>query len=316
MTKRWFLGAYAGYANFADKLKTSENEALYREGLNSLHHLRGLELPFYQDIHELDGAGLIAWLPRDWEYIVTCLPGTMNALATNPDYGLASVSEFGRKAALERMKKVHERVQEINDRIGKPAVVGIEIHSAPRGERASPEALRKSLEELVSWDFDGAQLILEHCDAWHPDGQFSKGFLSLQTELSTLKDLPIGIGLNWGRSVLEGRRVETIHRHLELADIKLASLFFSGTAIADPLYGNWQDNHAAIRLDSNEPWESTGSLLTQESMEDCKEFIKNPQVKLGLKVQPFPTNLTIEQRLAFLRQQLEAADIALKFQEC
>ncbi len=312
MAKRWFLGAYAGYANFAAEWKTPENEALYREGLLTLPHLRGLELPFYHDFHETDVPSLMAWLPSEWDYLITCLPGTMNSLAENPDYGLSSRSEFGRKAALDRLQLVRRRVRELHDQKGRACVLGIEVHSAPRGDKAHLDALEKSLETIVKWDWDGAQIIVEHCDAWHQDGDFSKGFLSLHSELMAIGKLPVGIGLNWGRSVLEGRRVETIHRHLELADQKLKSLFFSGTAISDPLYGSWQDNHAAIRLDSDEVWESTGSLLTEEAIEDCYSYVKVPDPFLGLKVQPFPTTLTREQRLSFLRQQLESVNRAYK----
>jgi hypothetical protein len=307
----WFLGAYAGYANLPVDKKTRENEALYREGLLHLPWVRGLELPFYEDIHEHDSKALIEWLPKSWDYIVTTLPGTMNALAENSYYGLASPDRSGREAALDRLKVVRQRVDEIHTRHGRSSIKGIEIHSAPRGSIGSADDLRRSLEELVSWEWGGAKLILEHCDAWHPDGGFSKGFLTLQSELALLTRLPIGVGLNWGRSVLEGRRAETIHRHIKLAGRRLLSLFFSGTAIADPLYGTWQDNHAAIRLDSSEIWEATGSLLTPEAIEDCREFIEQPDLYLGLKVQPFPVSLSIEQRLSFLRQQLSAANTAL-----
>ncbi len=312
MAKRWFLGAYAGFANLSPELKTSANESEYRQGLEALPHLRGLELPFYHDLHETDVEGLIAWLPRAWDYIITCLPGTMNSLQENADYGLASRSEFGRKSALDRLQLVRRRILELHSLHGRASVLAVEVHSAPRGDKASLESLTKSLETVLSWDWGGAAIIVEHCDAWHADGEFSKGFLSLHSELMAIGKLPIGIGLNWGRSVLEGRRVETIHRHLELADQKLKSLFFSGTAISDPLYGTWQDNHAAIRLDSSEMWESSGSLLTEEAIEDTYSYVKVPDPLLGLKVQPFPTNLTIDQRLNFLRQQLESVNRAYK----
>lgn len=307
---RWFLGAYAAFAHFDDMLKTKENEALFREGLLLLPHVRGLELPFYDDLHERDVPELLAWLPSQWEYIITCLPGTMMSLGRDPDYGLASRSEEGRNLALKDLERVRQRVREIHDRHGLKSVRGIEVHSAPRGDQAGAEALRRSIETLLSWDWDGAEILLEHCDAWHKDGAFSKGFMRLQSELSTIKGISVGMSLNWGRSVLEGRRSETIHRHIELANSKLRSLFFSGTAIGDPLYGSWLDNHAAIRLDSTELWEAQGSLLTQEAMEDCLELVRARNLYLGLKVQPFPTSLTLTERLAFLRQQLEAANAA------
>ncbi|RZA21184.1 MAG: DUF4862 family protein [Proteobacteria bacterium] len=307
---QWFLGAYAGYANLPSAQKTPKSEALYREGLLQLPFIRGLELPFYEDIHETDSNSQINSLPKSWDYIITTLPGTMNALAQNTLYGLASPDDSGREAALNRLKRVKQRVNEIHNNHGRKSIQAIEVHSAPRGNIASQDSLRRSLETLLTWNWDGVQLILEHCDAWHADGEFSKGFLTLQSELATIGNLPIHVGLNWGRSVLEGRRTETIHRHIELAGRKLKSLFFSGTAISDPLYGTWQDNHAAIRLDSSEVWESTGSLLTQEAIEDCKEFIQQPDLLLGLKVQPFPTTLTIDQRLSFLKQQLEAVNAA------
>ncbi|RZA15994.1 MAG: DUF4862 family protein, partial [Proteobacteria bacterium] len=128
--KGWYLGAYAGYASLADK--SVESDARYWDGLTLLPHLAGLELPFYSDLSESGRSDkFLRTLPKHWDYIITLLPGTMQSLALQPDYGLASKSSEGRKAALSRMALVHRRIHEINDRMGRQAVRGIEIHSAP-----------------------------------------------------------------------------------------------------------------------------------------------------------------------------------------
>jgi hypothetical protein len=87
------------------------------------------------------------------------------------------------------------------------AVVAVELHSAPTrgpaGVSSSVASFRVSLGELSGWDWHGAALVVEHCDAWNADHAPAKGFLSLQDELAAIEGMPVGISINWARSVRE-----------------------------------------------------------------------------------------------------------------
>ncbi len=305
----WFLGAYAGYSSFEDKNK--ENDATYLRGLQDLPHIAGLELPFYSDLSETNSDKVLRSLPKNWDYILTLLPGTMQAIGKQADFGLASTASPGRKAAMNRMTIVHRRIHEINERCGRAAVRAVELHSAPTKPFASAQALYSSLEELQTWDWQGARLLLEHCDSWRPDGGSIKGFLGLKEELSVLKDLDVRLSLNWGRSVLEEQDTETAIRHITLGREKLGAYFFSGTSLNDAVYGSWRDSHAPLKLQSDAVWEPQQGLLTsREVTRVCKLVQDIPGILLGIKVQAAPASLTLLQRLDFLAQQLEAFEKA------
>jgi hypothetical protein len=305
----WFLGAYAGYASFADKNK--ENDAYYMRGLEELPHIAGLELPFYSDLSETNSDKFLRTLPKHWDYIITLLPGTMQSLSKQPEFGIASTSAEGRRAAMSRMAVLHRRVHEINNRCGRSAVRAIELHSAPTRPYAEAQYLYASLEELESWDWQGAQLLIEHCDSWQPEGGSIKGFLPLKDELGVLRDLDVKLSLNWGRSVLEERDPLGALNHIKLSQNQLGAFFFSGTSLEDPVYGSWQDSHVPMMLGSAEPWEPAKGLLTPERVvEAIRELNRIPGVLLGIKVQPTPPSLTIDQRLEFLGQQIRAFEKA------
>jgi hypothetical protein len=117
------------------------------------------------------------------------------------------------------------------------------VHSAPSA--GSPDSLRKSLDELLALDWDGARLLLEHCDALVPEHPPAKGFLSLEQELAVLSELPIGLMINWGRSALELRDPDRVVEHILLAGDQLEGLMFSGVTPVDGIYGKpWGDSHA------------------------------------------------------------------------
>ena len=305
----WFLAAYAGYASFAHKNK--ENDVRYLEGLQDLPSVAGLELPFYSDLSETNSDKFLRTLPKHWDYILTLLPGTMQSLGKTPGFGLASTSAEGRRAAMSRMALVHRRIHEINDRCGRAAVRAVELHSAPTRPFADAQSLYNSLEELDDWDWQGTQLLLEHCDSWREDGSSVKGFMTLKEELGILRELTVGLALNWGRSVLEERDVSAALNHIEMGREQLGAFFFSGTTLNDPVYGSWTDSHAPLKLGSKEPWEPQVGLLTEVRVRETYNALKGiPGLMMGIKVQPTPPELTIEQRLDFLAQQINAFDKA------
>ena len=116
----------------------------------------------------------------------------MRRVKDDPRYGLASV-----------------------DAEGRPAVVTMQLYSAPGGTGASPEALARSLEEVGTWDFAGADVLIEHSDALVPGRTAAKGYLSLADELTdeltavdAVRSDLVGVSGNWGRPVIEGHTVE------------------------------------------------------------------------------------------------------------
>ena len=101
-----------------------------------------------------------------------------------------------------------------------------------RPRRAS--ALARSLETITGWDWDGAQILLEHVDAKVPGHAPAKGFLSLEDELDVISEnsLPMGILINWGRSAIELRDAAHVIDHVAMARQAgvLKGLIFSGAS--------------------------------------------------------------------------------------
>ncbi len=306
-----FLGAYAAYASLEPRTRFTERDFLH--ALQTNPRLRGLELPFVQDIHEEEPHDFLQRLPQNWEYVWTLLPGTMQALQKSPHYGLASCDKAGQKAALDRCELARLRIVDWHQQAGRTLVRAVHLHSAPtrggKGVDSDAGALRSALETLSARDWAGAKLILEHCDAYRSGQTPRKGFLELDDEIALARDLKLGISINWGRSVLEGRSIETAEQHILKAKQAgvLQGLFFSGTAVQDPLYGDWQDNHAPIRLDDSAEWQPQQGLLGLTEVKHALALVQDEaQVMLGLKVQPFPVSLTWHQRLACVEGQLAA----------
>ncbi len=69
-------------------------------------------------------------------------------------------------------------------------------------------AFCRSLGEISAFDWDGAAVLVEHCDAQVPRQRPANGLLTLGREIDVISELagsPIGLSLNWGRSLLELR---------------------------------------------------------------------------------------------------------------
>ena len=313
MDTKWIVGAYALHATL-EPWHEPEQER-FRSELLDIPTIRGLEIPLPASVDER----WLASLPPSWDYILTLLPATMQSLSSQASFGLASASPEGRAAALQLVMKAQRTVAAIHEHVGHRVVRAVHLHSAP--SRRSPlglsdwHCLNRSLEEIASWEWSGAELILEHCDAFRSDTTSIKGFLSLEDELRSLVNLPVGMGVNWGRSVLETRDARGALQHVEAIHAQglLRSFVFSGTCLQDPLYGDWQDNHAPIALGSSAAWEPRGGLLTVAEVEAvAARLAANPPPYLGLKVQAFPRSLDLESRLACLKAQLAALETHFK----
>jgi hypothetical protein len=301
-----FVSAYAA-ASPALPWDRGAEGALF-DGFSRLD-LAGLELPFTGRLHTHDDAWLIAQLRPDWRFILTLLPGTMNRLKDDKNFGLASADADGRRRALDFAETARRAIERLNGHLGRKAVAAVSLHSAPRlagtGARSALEAFAASLTELRGRDWDGAELLVEHCDAAVAEHAPDKGFLRLEDECAAIK-LSEGrtaarVMINWGRSAIEARSLNGPREHLRRAREAelLAGLFFSGATPVDADYGEWKDSHAPFSTSC------PASILTPVA---AKATLKDAGALtyLGLKIQPLPASLGIPERLAMIRAGLDS----------
>ena len=298
------LGAYA--------LAPAEraHEASFYAGLRDLPQLGGLELPFTGALHPDDEPWLLRQLAPQWHHVVTLLPGTMQRVATASSWGLASSDEMGRRAALGFVRQAADAVARLNDHVGRQVVVAVEVHSAPSAQPATQSAVRaftESLLEMQQLPWQGATLLVEHCDAFRPGHPHHKGFLPLGDELAALDAVeaaggaPVGLVINWARSVLETHRVETATEHLRTARQhgRLRGVCFSGCSGASTPYGAWQDTHMPHTLTATAPHGAAGSLLTPAVVAAVGEAHRQAPLlftagKIGIR----PHDASVDARLA------------------
>ena len=230
----------------------------------------GLEVPWTGSLGVADLAEVLSTTRPDWRIVVTSLPGTMARVAGQTTFGLASPDPDGRRAAMADVANLRSAVESLNDELGSAVVSAIEVHSAPAGddELSGRSALARSLDTIVEWDWDGAQILLEHVDAKVAGHAPAKGFLSLEDELDVIAEnsVPVGILINWGRSAIELRDAGQVIDHLAMAREAgvLKGLIFSGVSAVTTAYGAaWADQHLPPSPQESE------SLLTAELMEDA-----------------------------------------------
>lgn len=290
-----------------------DQEAAFWQGLRAMPDVRGLEYPFAGTLHAHDEAWALAHLDPAWEIVLTCLPGTMDRLGADPRFGLASEDEEGRRAALDFIRLAVPVVARLNAAAGRRRVVAVELHSAPRRNRprvdSSAAALGRSLAEIAGWDWQGARLVVEHCDAFHSDLPPIKGFLSFEEEIEAvrLSGASIGLCVNWGRSVLEARNLVRPLEQIARARKEglLAGLMFSGCSDVETPWGAaWQDSHMphapAKGLDHAAP----GSLMTEAAVAAALAAAGDSPFFIGAKVTARPQDAGLDLRLGFNRDLL------------
>jgi len=258
----------------------------------------GLELPYYS-------TGGIPWpegAPRDWRAVVTAIPGTMNRMGTDPVFGLASEDAEGRARAIDFAAGIRDHVAAVA--AAGPLPVAVELHSAPRAG-GHLDALAESLTLLAAWDWSGARLVIEHCDAPRPSWTPEKGFLELDDEIAAVAAAiaatgsRFGITINWARSAIEGRSPETAVRHIESARTAgvLSGVMFSGCSPVATDFGYpWIDAHLPAREVEGAP---NSSLLTAERIRESI-VAAGPVDYLGLKIGLRPASLGVEAQVARL----------------
>lgn len=311
----YILGAYAASPNVSGWDPALEQA--YYQALSQLPLVSGLEHPFLGRLHQHDDAWFLQQLAPHWDYVFTTIPGVMNALAKQPGFGLASTDAVGRQAALDFMQAARQALLKLNQHLGRRAVKAVMLHSAPAQNQVAGSAacFSASMQELLSWDWQGAQLLVEHCDAYVPPQVPSKGFLSLEDELAVLSALKqqgataVGVVINWGRSVFEGRDPATAIAHLQAAGQAglLAGLMFSGVSAEDSAYGAWRDSHQPIRNHQQPELGSPCSWLTEQAVAMALDAAAplDALTVLGLKIGVRPETATVAERIALLSAQLQ-----------
>ncbi|MFE0463543.1 DUF4862 family protein [Kitasatospora sp. NPDC058965] len=248
-----------------------EAELAYYRTLGTTPDATGVALAWRDDGTPDRIGELLDVLPADWAVALTAIAATYPAWLADHTFGLASPVPAGRAAALAAARRIAEGVRRINDRAGRRAVLAVEFHSAPGygGPLAGcPQALRASLAELAALDWDGAAVLLEHCDAAVPGQPPVKGFLTLDQELAVLAELAgsgLGLSLNWGRSLIELRDPDRVAEHAARAAASglLRGYTFSGNGDRANAYGGaWDDTHLPFADPVDGAYGEPGSLLT------------------------------------------------------
>ncbi len=318
---RYLVGAYA-ISPAGDAWNEADEQALY-DGLKASALVRGLEVPFTGTLHRHDEAWLLRNVRKDWDFVVTLIPGTMGTLSTNKHFGLASTDASGRKAALDMARSANDAVKRLNAAVGRQAVIGVEVQSAPSqgpaGGTGSAAAFADSLTELAAWDWQGARIVIEHCDAFRAGHAQHKGFLSLGDELAAIAKAnrsaraPIGININWGRSVLETHKVETAVEHIAQASSAgaLAGIIFSGASGEATPFGAWQDTHMPHAQAPGIKHFAAGSLMTEDAIKRALAAAGGAKLDfLGVKIAIRPANAPVSARLGLVNDLIQLIERA------
>ncbi|MDR1238333.1 MAG: DUF4862 family protein [Propionibacteriaceae bacterium] len=288
---------------------------IYIEKVLAIPGVDGLEIPFGANAYQQDKSWLWDTLPSGSSSVLTMIPTALENLSGNPQWGLASGDPDGCKQALEWLAQACDTVARAS--AAGRRVVAIEIQTAPHGDvEPAPKvsAFRETLATVADWDWCGAELVVEHCDSIHHGRPWAKGFLSLEDEIKTIGELsgttrtPLGITINWGRSVIDAHHTAGAVEQVQQAKQAgmLRGLMFSGVTDRDGRYGPaWEDSHpGAFSLDDElgEP----ASLLTLERIAEVMRVAGEDLVYDGVKIAMRPADTTDEHRLATLRYVLDA----------
>ncbi|MDD5302924.1 MAG: DUF4862 family protein [Elusimicrobia bacterium] len=297
------VGAYAASAGLDEESET----ALYA-GLAGMG-IAGLEQPFYGTLHRRDEGWLIGQIRPDWSLVLTLLPGFFDLMNDDRHYGLASADADGRKRALDFAESARRAVEKLHRALGRRAVRAVMVHSAPRlggsGAKSSLERFADSLTELRGRDWQGATLLVEHCDAAVPGQAPDKGFMRIEDDVMAIKlsggKTPTALAINWGRSAVEARSAEGPIEHLRRAAQAelLGALFFSGVTASHPEYGEWRDWHAPFSTSVPE------SLMTPAAAKAALAEAPGCPI-VGIKLQTKPATMPVPARLAVIQDGLNA----------
>jgi hypothetical protein len=274
------LGAYAACATGLPACDI--NDVAGRTAANG--RISGFEIPFFdQKTEPWLSPAFLRGMPELTGSVVTLVPALFAAVKADPTIGLASTDEDGRRAAVAIVEHARRIVEQMPGQI-----LAVQIQSSRRGA-GTRDAFARSVGELASRSWSGAQLVIEHCDAPNAKNPGDKGFLPLEDELAVAASTGTGVVINWGRSALEGRSADRPLAHIEhaLADNLLRGLMFSGVAGQPNVYGpEWADTHP--------PAQDVAplSLLTAAHLGECiaRALGSDPLLYLGAKYAAAPAD--------------------------
>lgn len=301
-TKKIMVGAYVASASL--RQWNVADETMFFRHLRSRSYVRGLEHAFYGTLHRYDDHWFLKNMDPMWDFVFITLPGVMETLKTSPAFGLASNEAAERNRALEFIATARESVQKLNHFLKRKSVLAVQIHSAP-AQNSSKESFAESLMAICAWDWDGAQILVEHCDAFRTDGNHAKGFLSLEDEIWAIQKVaasspatPVAAMLNWGRSVVEGRNPKHILQHIQrLKREKLLKGFiFSGTT------PEFSDKHTPPPTSVGGKIFFENSLMTATEIQKTIQILPDDLIYLGFKIMPDPIPKDSRESLTYLDQ--------------
>lgn len=302
MTRQVLVSAYPVSPAHASWDPALEAELL--PAICALPGVAGLEVPWMGGIHPHDDAWFLANMPAV-PLAVTPIPFVMGRLGKDASYGVASASEDGRAAAIADLRRMTTDVARI-DGESAASVAVVALHSAPRASAgSSADALMRSLDEIAGWNWHGARLVIEHCDAFVPDQAYEKGFLSVDDEIAAIEQsgAPIAMWLNWGRSAIELRDADAVTAQIALvaASGHLRGIAFSGAAPVESPYGyRWIDAH--LPISSTHP--ESESLLDDQHVAEALTAAGDVDW-LGLKIARRPGDATAADALATVARNLD-----------
>lgn len=314
MTAPILVSAYPVSPAFVDWDPALEAELL--PAICALPGVAGLEIPWIGGIHKFDDAWFLANVPAV-SLAVTPIPFVMGQLGKDASYGIASTSADGRAAALADLRRVAADVARITDESAASVEV-VTLHTAPRagdsetgaGAVDAVDALARSLDEIGSWDWCGAELAIEHCDAFVPGQAPEKGFLSVAQEIAAISQAgaDVGMWINWGRSAIELRDADAVTEQIAqvAASGTLRGLALSGAAAVSSPYGyEWIDAHLPIAS----TYPESLSLLDDQHVADALAAAGEVPW-LGLKVARRPTDATAADALATVQRNLAVVQVS------
>lgn len=286
------MGAYA-----AAPTDPAERQSYYH-ALAADPRIGALEVQWTPEVR---GAADLPELGPGVRVVLTVIATTMARRSADPAYGLASTDPAGQAAALADVRQMCALVAELN--AAEPVVVAVELHSAPRPGEGAAAAFTTALLEVTGWDWHGATVLVEHCDGVVPGHVAEKGFGAIEDELAALElaraqgSTPVGLLVNWGRSVIEGRHCDTAVAHIARAAEQglLGAVIFSGVAEqATPAGPAWGDLHLAPAP------VAADSLLTGAEMARCLraagadwQGLVGLKIGFGLEARPLADRLAL-----------------------
>ncbi|HEX3815653.1 MAG TPA: DUF4862 family protein [Mycobacteriales bacterium] len=317
---KYVIGAYTAYPATPDWDDSAESAFL--ADLAQLPGFGGLEVPFTGPLPA--DTGLFDKVDPSWDFVLTAIPGTIPRVAADPNFGLASPAPDGRREALVFAAGLRDAVEQWQRWAGRACVRGVEIHSAPTGI-ADGAAFTDSLAEIASWDWHGATVTVEHCDAFVPERAPQKGYLDLSAELAAIAAVVaqgprtrLGLTVNWARSAIEAHDAGIAATHIGQAAAAgaLRGLMFSGCSDRAGAFGDaWLDTHlppAAGEFDDLTNVQPESLLTPDEVRRAIAATAGQPLDFAGLKIGVRPADASPATRVAYLRDALRLLDRALQ----